>query len=80
MLPYPNQMRNMLSNPGAAMSNMMMQQLQSNPLYQRAMQMAQGKSPEQLQQVAQNLCQQKGIDINQAYAVFQQQFGQMNNR
>ena len=80
MLPYPNQMRNILSNPGVAMSNMMMQQLQSNPLYQRAVQMAQGKSPEQLQQVVQNLCQQRGIDINQAYALFQQQFGQMNNR
>ena len=54
---------------------MFQQNLQANPLFKRAQQMAEGKTPEQLQQVAQNLCQQKGIDMNQALQQFQAQFG-----
>lgn len=53
-----------------------MQRLQGNPLFQRAQQMAQGKNEQQLQQTAMNLCQQRGIDINQAWQQFQQS---MNN-
>lgn len=53
-----------------------MQRLQGNPLFQRAQQMAQGKSEQQLQQTAMNLCQQRGIDMNQAWQQFQQS---MNN-
>jgi hypothetical protein len=36
--------------------------------------MAQGKSPIQLQQIAQNICREKGIDYDTALAAFQQQF------
>lgn len=53
-----------------------MQRLQRNPLFQRAQQMAQGKNEQQLQQTAMNLCQQRGIDMNQAWQQFQQS---MNN-
>lgn len=53
-----------------------MQRLQGNPLFQRAQQMAQGKSEQQLQQTAMNLCQQRGIDMNQAWQQFKQS---MNN-
>ena len=53
-----------------------MQRFQGNPLFQRAQQMAQGKSEQQLQQTAMNLCQQRGININQAWQQFQQS---MNN-
>jgi hypothetical protein len=54
---------------------MMMQQFQGNPLFQRAQQMAQGKTSAEVQRIAQNLCQQRGIDINQALQQFQQSFG-----
>lgn len=50
-------------------------QLGNNPLYQRAQQMAQGKSEAEVRQIAQNLCQQRGIDINQAWQQFQSMFG-----
>lgn len=57
--------------------------LRSNPLFQRAMQMAHGKSEEELKQIANNLCKQRGIDINEAYKQFEQQFsgmmGKQNN-
>lgn len=71
----PVQMMGMMRNPKQAINSMFQQNLQANPLFKRAQQMAEGKTPEQLQQVAQNLCQQKGIDMNQALQQFQSQFG-----
>lgn len=50
-------------------------QIQNNPLFKRAQQMAAGKSPEEIQQIAKNLCQQRGIDIEEAYKQFKQMFG-----
>ena len=52
----------------------MMNNLNSNPLYQMAQQMAQGKNSQELQQVALNICKEKGIDIEEAYKNFKQQF------
>ena len=43
-----------------------------NPMYQRAVQMGKGKSPEQIQQIAKNLCNNMGIDYDSAYKQFQQ--------
>lgn len=67
-------MMSMKSNP-QAFQNMMSQQLQSNPLFKRAQQMADGKSPEEIQHICKNLCQQKGIDLDQAIDQFKNQFG-----
>ena len=67
-------MMSMKSNP-QAFQNMMSQQLQSNPLFRRAQQMANGKSPEEIQQICKNLCQQRGIDLDQAIDQFKNQFG-----
>ena len=53
------------------------QMLKNNPLFQRAMQMAQGKSEDELRQIANNLCKQSGIDLNEAYAQFEKQFSGM---
>lgn len=53
------------------MIQMMQSNLNKNPLYQRAQQMAQGKNEEQLKQTAENLCKNMGIDINRAYEDFQ---------
>lgn len=53
------------------MLQMMQSNLNKNPLYQRAQQMAQGKNEEQLKQTAENLCKNMGIDINKAYEKFQ---------
>ena len=71
----PVQMMGMMRNPKQAINSMFQQNLQANLIFKRAQQMAEGKTPEQLQQVAQNLCQQKGIDMNQAIQQFQSQFG-----
>lgn len=44
-----------------AMINRMAQQ---NPQIAQSMQMLSGRRPQELQQIAQNLAQQKGIDLN----------------
>lgn len=43
---------------------MMMQMARQNPGLNQAMQMANGKTPDQLRQMAVNMAQEKGIDLN----------------
>ena len=61
-------------NPLEAMLNQM---FANNPAFKRAQEMAAGKSPQEIQQIAVNLCNQRGIDINAAYKQFTHQFGAM---
>lgn len=49
--------------------------MQNNPLFQRAMQMANGKSNDEIRTIAENLCKQRGININDAMKQFQSMFG-----
>lgn len=58
------QMFNQLKNSNNPMG-MMSQMFGNNPMFNMAMQMTQGKSPQEIQQVIGNVCQQKGIDQNQ---------------
>lgn len=51
----------------------------NNPMFQRAMQMTQGKSDDEIKQVINNVCQQRGINVDQALGMFKQQFGNMLN-
>lgn len=46
--------------------NFMQNILGSNPQFKRVMQMVDGKTPEEMKQVAMNLCEQQGIDFSQA--------------
>ena len=48
-------------NPMALMQTM----AQQNPQVAQALQMMQGKSPQQLRQMAQNMAQERGVDLNQ---------------
>lgn len=59
------------------MQQMLIQMLRSNPMFQRAQQMADGKSEEEIKQIANNLCQQRGINIEQAFEQFQKQIAGM---
>lgn len=54
------------------------QMMQNNPLFKRAEEMAQGKSEKELEQVARNLCEQRGINLEQAYKQFQAFMGGMS--
>ena len=57
------------------MKNMMNQMMKNNPMFQRAIQMAQGKSQNELEQIAENLCKQRGIKIEDAKKQFSSMFG-----
>ena len=66
----------MLFNPQQAVQNLVMEKAncQNNPLFQRAQQMAEGKDDNQLEQTARNLCKQRGIDFDTAFAEFKRQY------
>ena len=49
----------------------------SSPLYQRAQEMANGKTAAELEQIAKNICEQKGISYVDAYKAFSQM---LNNK
>ena len=53
-------------------NNLFYQLASSSPLYQRAVQMANGRTPAELEQVARNICEQKGINYDDAYKAFTQ--------
>lgn len=73
MLNNPMQMFQLLGqlknnpNPMGAIQSM----FGNNPMFQQVMQMAQGKSPQELRQTAINLCQTKGIDFKQVQTMAQ---------
>ena len=54
---------------------MMSNLLLSHPLFKRAQEMAEGKSENELQKIALNLCKERGLDFEEAYSAFQKQFG-----
>ena len=69
----PMQMLGMLQNsqnPSMLMESLMVQ----NPLLSRAMQMAQGKNPQELAMIARNLAKQQGMN-DQQFAQLLGQFG-----
>jgi hypothetical protein len=49
---------------------MLQQMAGDNPAFSRAMQMAQGKTQQQLEQTCRNLCQQQGVDFDQFMQTF----------
>ena len=57
----------------------MSKMLQNNPMFQRAQQMAQGKTEQELQQTAQNLCSQMGIDMEEARKRFENEMPKILN-
>lgn len=56
----PQNLMNLLSN------------YKTNSLFSRAQQMANGKNEQELEQIARNICQEKGINFDQAMSQFKQ--------
>lgn len=44
-----------------------------NPVLAQAMKMAQGKNPQELEQIARNICKERGLDYDQMFSQFKQQ-------
>lgn len=69
MLNNPLQLIGMLQNANNPMA-LMQQVLGTNPQFKQVMQIAQGKSPQELEQYVRNLYQSQGKDINQTARQF----------
>ena len=50
---------------GANPNQLMMQLAQNNPAVRQAMQMVNGKTPDQIRDMAQQVARQRGVDLNQ---------------
>lgn len=57
------------------MQSEMFQQLTNSPLFKRAQQMAEGKTPQELEQIARNICGSKGVNYDEAVTMFRQMVG-----
>ena len=69
MLNNPLQLIGMLQNANNPMA-LMQQVLGTNPQFKQVMQIANGKSPQELEQYVRNLYQSQGLDINQKASQF----------
>lgn len=58
-------------NPMEMITKMMMSRLSGNPVFERAQQMAQGKSISEIQETARNICKQRGFDYDKMLSEFQ---------
>lgn len=58
------QMLNQIRNSGNPMA-VMQSVFGNNPAYNRAMEMAKGKKPQEMEQVIKNMAKERGIDENQ---------------
>ena len=62
-------------NPQQMIINMLQQQAGNSPLGQNLLQMAQQNDGKGIEQIARNLCQQRGLDFDKEFAAFKQQLG-----
>ena len=62
-------------NPEAMMMNMLQQKMGNSPMGQNLIQMARNNDGKGIEQVARNLCAQRGLDFDKEFAAFKQQLG-----
>ena len=67
----PMQMISSMMRGGGNPQQILQQLMQQDPRVGQAMQMIQGKSPQELRQMAENLAKERGVDLN----ALMQQFG-----
>ena len=62
-------------NPQQMMINMMQQQVGNNPIGQNLIELAKKGDGQGIEQIARNLCAQRGLDFDKEFAAFKQQLG-----
>lgn len=62
-------------NPQQLMMNLLQQKMGNTPMGQNLLKMAQNNDAQGIEQVARNLCAQRGLDFDTEFAKFKQQFG-----
>lgn len=62
-------------DPQTMVMNMLQQQAGNSPMGQNLLKMAQNNDGKGIEQVARNLCAQRGLDFDKEFAAFKQQLG-----
>ncbi len=62
-------------NPQAMLLNMLQKTAGNSPIGQNLISMAQNNDTKGIEQVARNLCAQRGLDFDKEFAAFRQQLG-----
>lgn len=63
------------NNPQQLMINMLQQKVGNSPIGQNLLRMAQNNDEKGIEQVARNLCAQRGLDFDKEFAAFKQRLG-----
>ena len=63
------------NNPQAMIMQMLQEQAGNNPIGKNLLQLAQNKDSQGIEQIARNLCAQRGLDFDTEFANFKQQLG-----
>lgn len=62
-------------NPQTMIMNMLQQQAGNSPIGQNLLRLAQNNDKQGIEQIARNLCAQRGLDFDKEFAAFKQQIG-----
>lgn len=62
-------------NPQQTTMRLLQEQIGNTPIGQNLLRMAQNNDGKGIEQIARNLCAQRGLDFNKEFAVFKQQLG-----
>lgn len=62
-------------NPQQLAMNMLQQQAGNSPIGQNLLRLAQNNDGKGIEQIARNLCAQRGLDFDKEFAAFRQQLG-----
>lgn len=63
------------NNPQTMIMQMLQEQAGNNPIGKNLLQLAQNKDGQGIEQIARNLCAQRGLDFDTEFANFKQQLG-----
>ncbi len=63
------------SNPQTLMLNLLEQQAGKSPIGQNLIKLAKNNDTQGIEQIARNLCAQRGLDFDKEFAAFKQQLG-----
>lgn len=69
-----------MNNPNGLAQMMINNMLQNNPAARQVMPFIQGKSPQQLEMTARNLCRERGVDVEQMYRQVQSMLYNQNRK
>lgn len=62
-------------NPQQMMMQFLQEQAQRNPMGQNLLRLAQNNQTADIEQIARNICAQRGIDFDKEFTAFKQQLG-----